>query len=286
MTVDELKGMTNEKILFSTFKETLLIRSLVYRYADFIKLDAIESIEKISESQIRVNVPNGSSMGDHVIVADIETGVVVADGKTFDELIPEDVKSSSQQKIQTTARKPSVRFTPTINGFSIGSVKTMPSTDGYAVSCKVYFNGVKIGDFVDRGDGGEYLFYADKPYSTEKIEKVIRSFPPTVRDYGYGPIEVVYDMNQMVNELMEMKDISKELIKLEPDGKDYVLIDEWKTNRHLTAIPSKTMTDEELEVKLREELGKMGLTEYEVRRYRRLDDLHMLNTFVCQEVLL
>lgn len=281
MTVDELKTMTNDKILFSTFKETLLIRSLVYRYADFIKLDAIESIEKISESQIRVNVPTGSSMGDHEIVADIETGVVTADGNVFNEVIPEEIKSTSPKK----ERKPSVRFTPTINGFSIGSVKTMPSEDGYALYCKVYFNGKKIGDFVDKGDGGEYSFYADQPYRAEKIEKVIRSFPPIERDYGFGPMKVEYDMNQMVNELVEMKEISKQLVRLEPEGKDYVLIDEWKTDRHLTATPSKTMTDEELASKLKEDLNKRGLPEYEIRRYRKNDELHVLNTFVCEDVL-
>lgn len=282
MTVDELKTMTNDKILFSTFKETLLIRSLVYRYADFIKLDSIESIEKISESQIRVSVPNGSSMGDHEIVADIGTGIVVAGGKAFDEMIPEDMKSTSPKK----EKKSSVRFTPTINGFSIGSVKTMPSEDGYALYCKVYFNGKKIGDFVDKGDGGEYSFYADKPYRTDKIEKVVRSFPSIERDYGNGLMKVNYDMNQMVNELMEMKEISKQLIKLEPEGRDYVLVDDWKTDRHLTARPPKTMTDDELASKLNEELGRKDLKEYEVRRYKSLDDLQVHNTFVCEEILL
>lgn len=92
MTVDELKAMANERILFSAFKETLLIRSLVCRYADFIKLDAIESIEKVSDTGIRVSVPGGSSMGDHEIVADLETGIVMADGKTFDEVIPNELR--------------------------------------------------------------------------------------------------------------------------------------------------------------------------------------------------
>ena len=62
----------------------------------------------------------------------------------------------------------------------------MPSEDGYAVYCKLYFNGKKVGDFVDKGDGGEYSFYADKPYSSSKIEQVVRSFPKIVRDYGSG----------------------------------------------------------------------------------------------------
>ena len=73
----------------------------------------------------------------------------------------------------------------------------MPSEDGYALYCKVYFNDRKIGDFVDKGDGGEYSFYADKPYSSYKVEQVVRSFPKIVRDYGFGLMEVEYSIGIM-----------------------------------------------------------------------------------------
>lgn len=190
MTVDELKGLSNEKIVFECSKDTLLIKSLTCRYAEFIKVDAIESIERQGKDEVVITVPNGTSMGDHSICIDLTTGIVVADRKTFSDSWP-------QHFVQKKA--PCKRFTPTINGFSIGSVQTMPSEDGYACYCKVYFNGKKVGDFVDKGDGGEYSFYADKPYSTSKIEQVVRSFPPTVRDYGLGAMEVQYDISSCHN---------------------------------------------------------------------------------------
>lgn len=113
----------------------------------------------------------------------------------------------------------------------------------------------------------------------------MRSFPLTVRDYGFGAMEVQYDMNQMVNDLMEMKEIAKELQKLKSEGKDYVRIDDWKNNRHLTASVLSSTTEEELENMLRKDLSERGITEYEVRRYRSLDELYVVNRFVCEEVL-
>jgi hypothetical protein len=170
-------------------------------------------------------------------------------------------------------KESSTRFTPSINGFSIRSVKTMPSEDGYAVYCKLYFNGKKVGDFVDKGDGGEYSFYADKPYSSSKIEQVVRSFPKIVRDYGFGLMEVEYSIGIMVDDLMTMKDIAKELKKLEGVGRDYVRIDDWKGGRHLSAEISSAMNDDEMEARLKADLKKRGMEDFEIKRYRSLDDL-------------
>ena len=279
MTVDELKKLTNDKVLFNSSKVSLVIRSRIYRYADFFSIKAIELIERETENMIRVTIPSGSAMGDHEVVVDLSTGIVTADGKVYDKPMPEEIRNLESLKPSTK------RFTPTINGFSIGSVQTMPSEDGYACYCKVYFNGKKIGDFVDKGDGSEYSFHADPPYSTQKIERTVRSFPPTNRDYGLGPIEVPYDMNQMVNDLMEMKEITKELKKLDGSGRDYVLIDDWKTGRHFTCMPPCGFSDEELKKKLAKDLLIHGLSVYEVSRYRQFEDLHVVNTFVCVEDL-
>ena len=284
MTVDELKKLTNDKVLFNSFKVSLVIRSKVFRYADFFSIKEIESIELESESIIRVTIPSGSAMGDHEVIVNLETGIVTADGKIFDKPMPDEIRNVIPNK--TEPRKPTAkRFTPTINGFSIKDVHTMPSEDGYACYCKVYFNGKKVGDFVDKGDGGEYSFYADPPYSRSKIEEVVRSFPPTNRDYGLGPMEISYDMNQMVNDLMEMKEIAKELRKLEGSGKDYVLIDDWKNGRHLTCFPLRSISDETLGVTIKEDLVKRGMETFEIRRFKSLEDLFVLNTFVCSDML-
>jgi hypothetical protein len=242
MNIDELKTKVNDKVIFEISRYILLIISLVFKYEDYMKLDSIESVERQSKSTVRISIPKGSLMGDHDITVDLTIGIVSADGKTFNEPIPADIQPATLGSKRTKA----MRFSPTINGFSIKTVQTRPSTDGYAVYCKVFFNDVKVGDFVDKGDRGEYSFIADPPYMIQKIEQTVRSFPPTVRDYGLGPMEIEYDMNQMVNDLMEMKDISKELKKLEPTGKDYVIIDDWKAGRHLSATTPIATTDDEL----------------------------------------
>lgn len=284
MTVDELKKFTNDKVLFNSSEFSLVIRSKVYRYADFFSRKNIESIELESESIIRVIIPTGSAMGDHEVIVDLETGIVTADGKIFDKPMPEEIGNASPNKPEPR-KSIAKRFTPTINGFSIKDAHTMPSEDGYACYCKVYFNGKKVGDFVDKGDGGEYSFYADSPYSRSKIEEVIRSFPPTNRDYGFGPMEVPYDMNQMVNDLMEMKEIAKELRKLEGSGRDYVLIDEWHIGRHYVCTIPSDISDEELRKKLTKEPMMQGMSAYDIRRYRSLDDLHIVDSFVCEEMI-
>lgn len=284
MTVDELKKLTNDKVLFSSSECSLVIRSKVCRYADFFRIRNIESIERESENIIRVTIPEGSSMGDHKVIVDLETGIVTADGKVFDKPMPEEIRNASPNN--SVPQKPSAkRFIPTINGFSIKDVHMMPSEDGYACYCKVFFNGKKVGDFIDKGDGGEYSFYADPPYSRSKIEEVIRSFPPTNRDYGLGPMEVPYDMNQMVNDLMEMREIAKELRKLEGSGRDYVLIDDWKSGRHLTCSPLSSISNKMIENELKVSLAERGLQDYEFRRFRSLENLHIVNRFIYEELL-
>ena len=279
MTIKDIKDYSNEKILFDSSDESLLIRSLVYRYADFLHINAIKSIEMTSNSIVRISIPSGSSMGDHDISVDLNAGKVTADGKVYDEVLPDYIRSVSKSQKR---KKP---FTPTINGFSIKDVHTMPSEDGYACWCKVYFNGKKIGDFLDKGDGGEYSFYADPPYSAHKIEEEIRCFPSTEKDYGLGSIAVPYDMNQMVNDLMEMNEIAKELMKLEGHGKDYVLIDDWKTGKHLSCTPLSSISDERLDEELKGNLAERGLLDYELRRFRSLENLHVVNHFICEELL-
>lgn len=277
MTINELKTMANDKICFGDSNILLLIRSLAYKYVDFVDNEKIESIEKVSDDIVLIKVPNGTTMGDHEIKLDFSTGVVIADGKVFSEEI--------QASGISTTKKRAKKFTPTINGFSISSIKTMPSTDGYAIYCKVYFKGKKVGDFVDNGDGGMYKFTANKPFDSCKIEDVVRGFPPTVRDFGYGVMEVPYDMGQMVDALLEMEKISKEVKKQQLVGRDYVLIDDIKTGKRFSAMPLNTVSDEELSVKIREDLSSKGITDFEIRRYRSLEDLQIVNKLVVEDML-
>ena len=164
MTVQDLNGLSNERVRFSVSTDGVVIRSWPYKYADMVHISDVGSVEMVSPDVVRISVPVGTMMGDHEILVDLNSGIVTADGKVFDEPMPE---YAQKPKIQKKTR---ATFHPSINGFSIRSVKTMPSEDGYAVYCKVYFNDRKIGDFVDKGDGSEYSFHVCKPYSSYKIE--------------------------------------------------------------------------------------------------------------------
>lgn len=281
MTVDDLRAMANDKICFGESGDVLLVRSQVYGYADFFRYDAIASIERTSTDTVRISVPDGTMMGDHELVLDFSTGLVTADGKVFDEPV-----KTGNRRASSKETKKVERFTPSINGFSISSLKMMPSSDGYAVYCSVCFNGKKVGDFSDSGDGGMYMFTAKHPYSADRIADAVRSFPSAERDYGYGIMGVPYDIGQMVDELIGMKEIAKELKKAQAKGRDYVLVDEWKTGRRLAATPLSSMSDEELAEGLKSDLSSKGITEYEIRRYRSLDDLKIVNRMVSEEMLI
>ena len=279
MTVQDLKGLTNEMGGFSVSSDSVFIRSWPHKYADMVHISDVGSVEMISPDVVRISIPGGTMMGDHEILADLNTGIVTADGKVFDESMPGYAQKPKMQK------KTRATFYPSINGFSIRSVKAMPSEDGYAIYCKIYFNDRKIGDFVDKGDGSEYSFHADKPYSSHKVEQIVRSFPKIVRDYGFGQMEVEYNIGMMVDDLMEMKDIARRLKKMEGTGRDYVRIDDWKGERHLSAEVSKAMSDEEMVKRLNADLKKRGMEEFEVKRYRSVDDLCIHNTMVAEELL-
>ena len=82
-----------------------------------------------------------------------------------------------------------------------------------------------------------------------------------------------------------LKEIAKELRRLEGSGKDYVLIDDWRTGRHFTCTPSSAISDGELKRMLDSDMERHGVSAYEIRRYRNLEELHFVNTFVCVDVL-
>ena len=188
---------------------------------------------------------------------------------------------TKKRKSNTSSLRPV--FHPSINGFSISNAITMPSEDGYAVYAEVLFDRVTIGEFIDKGDGGMYSFRANPQFSVSKIESVVRSFPGTNRDYGLGPMEVECDLCQVVDSLLEMEGIAEKLEK--NPGRDYVAIDSWKGGKHFSVTARKDLSDEELDEEVRGQLEMMGITEYEIRRYRGMEDLEIKNTDVTMEML-
>ena len=273
MTVNELTKYSTNRVSVSSTDIYLIIKSLAYEYEDSLRLDCIEAIE-FDRGLVCISIPRGSLMGSKNIVIDFRSGVVTADGKVYDEPLP--------RKKSRAVRED---FHPSINGFSISNAITMPSEDGYAVYAEVLFNEVSVGQFINKGDGGMCSFRANPPFSTEKIQRVIRTFPGTNRDYGLGPMEVEYDICQMVDSLLEMEGIAKELKKLRNRGRDYIAVDCWKEGKHFTTNVRKDLSDRELDEELSGQLKPMGLNEYEVRRYRGLEDMRVENTAVSEEML-
>lgn len=270
MTLEELTELSNEKIEFKISGGALMVRGLACRYADYMRLDFIASAARPADALVELSVPNGTFMGDHDIRIDLRTGIVAADGKTYDEPLPD------------KSEKRSSRIVPTINGFSVRNVRCMPFTDGYAVSCDVCFDEVKVGTFLDLGDGAPYSFHAVPPYDSAKIESVVRGFPPIRRDYGFGLTEFRHDMGILVDELTGLREIEGKAGRLWGEGKDYVRLDDWKHDRHFEMTVGKGVRDGEL----RETLEKRGLGECEVRRYGRAADLVQATCGVARKDLI
>lgn len=53
-------------------------------------------------------------------------------------------------------------FRPTIARVSIGNIKKTTGREGYGLTCAVYIDGKKIGDYADYADGGEGYFYGEE----------------------------------------------------------------------------------------------------------------------------
>ena len=64
-----------------------------------------------------------------------------------------------------------------------------------------------------------------------------------------------------------------------------MLIYDWKGERHLSVEVSKSMSDEEMVKRLETELKKRGMEEFEVKRYRSVDDLCIYNMMVAEEMI-
>lgn len=79
MTVQDLKGLTNERMRFSVSSDNVFIQSLPFKYADMVHVSDIGSVEMVSSEVVRISVPVRTMMGDHEILADLNTGIVSAE---------------------------------------------------------------------------------------------------------------------------------------------------------------------------------------------------------------
>lgn len=71
-------------------------------------------------------------------------------------------------------------FRPSINGFSLSGLRTMPGMDGLVIKCNILLSGRKIGEFFDDGWGSGGSFAPCKGYKEELgLNQVLaQAFPP------------------------------------------------------------------------------------------------------------
>lgn len=63
----------------SVSSDSVFIRSWPYKYADIVHISDVGSVEMVSPEVVRISIPGGTMMGDHEILADLNTGIVSAE---------------------------------------------------------------------------------------------------------------------------------------------------------------------------------------------------------------
>ena len=173
-----------------------------------------------------------------------------------------------------------------INGFSISSLKTMQGLEGWITRCNILFKGKKIGSYFNDGNGGAYNFYPESSYSSEKIERVISTFPRIERDFGYDLPLVDWDMGILVEELVEKGKTLAQYRLAEKQGRHLVEGIDWKRDIAIRINMDPTLSDWEAETILMQSFKRSNGTISEWHRYTCCEDINDSNTEVDESMLL
>lgn len=98
---------------------------------------------------------------------------------------------------------------PSINGFSLKSLKTFPTDDGYAIYCKLYRGSKCIGTYHHAGDGGEGQLDDFRAHIelNKELEKWKKDDPV---DLGGGHIFIYdWDVDRLIEELITLEELHK-----------------------------------------------------------------------------
>ena len=90
-------------------------------------------------------------------------------------------------------------FRPSINGYSISALKTMPGSDGLVIRCNLLKEGKKIGECFDGGYGGEMELYCNG-VSESAVHKEIGSWGK-FKNYQFD-----WNVGLLVEELMNLSE--------------------------------------------------------------------------------
>lgn len=160
---------------------------------------------------------------------------------------------------------------PSINGFTITNLKMMESTDGYAIRCNLKRDGKKIGEFLDKGDGGMYDFYPVSGVSQREIEDYLFKFPMIESYEGLPAIH--WNMGILIDKLIEKLDVKDAVLKTSKRGVSLIYVVDDKKGRAFTMNTSVKTTDEQIEGALSGWYGD-DAKYFEWARYNSVDELN------------
>lgn len=163
---------------------------------------------------------------------------------------------------------------PNINGFTLKGLKTMMGRDGYMVNCTLLFNGKKFGDYIDQGDGSEYIFYPAEGFSQLGIENALRRFP-LIDTHDEEPElpPIHWNIGILVDRLIGQKETLKEFRKAQKKGYELAIITNNRTGGFYTVLVPPTSSDEALKKVIDDGMRKKGIDDYSWKRYRTENDL-------------
>lgn len=112
-----------------------------------------------------------------------------------------------------------------VKDFSITGLQMMESTDGYAIRCNLLYKGRRLGEFLDKGDGGEYYFYPENGHTQAEVEAMLtgEDFPPIDNLFPDMP-PLGWNIGILVEHLIERRDIDERIAKAKREGRDLIIV--------------------------------------------------------------
>lgn len=103
-----------------------------------------------------------------------------------------------------------------LSRMEIKSVKTMMGRDGYAINCNVFLDKKKIATYRNDGNGGcgsiDAIKLTDK-VKVKELETLISKLPKVKSDLGAKNSFLTIDIDWVIEEMIEIKDVEKHLKK-------------------------------------------------------------------------
>ena len=174
-----------------------------------------------------------------------------------------------------TTRKASV------NGFTLGNIRRMPSTDGIAISATLYFRDRKVGAYHDAGTGGDYSFFPAKGFTREKVEKALLSFPKIPSPFeGVPPLS--WNIGILVEEIINRNETLRMFMKAKAEGKILAEAVSESCGMSLTVSLSPLNTDSEASERIMYYASRKfpKVNDFKVRVYRSEEEMDICNTEV------